>query len=64
MAGSRSGQPHLSLFALGALTRPQWWEITAIPEISRQAHAVAGYAREQLGVQDSAARVNAQAQAL
>jgi uncharacterized NAD(P)/FAD-binding protein YdhS len=54
------GQPHLSLFALGTLTRPQWWEITAIPEISRQAYAVAGYAREQLGVQDSAARVNAQ----
>ncbi|GGZ30941.1 FAD/NAD(P)-binding protein [Asticcacaulis endophyticus] len=30
------GQVSDSLFALGPLTRPSWWEITAVPEISVQ----------------------------
>jgi uncharacterized NAD(P)/FAD-binding protein YdhS len=29
------------LFALGALTRPAWWEITAVPEIRAQAERLA-----------------------
>jgi len=31
-----SGTPSRWLFALGALTRPSWWEITSIPEINTQ----------------------------
>ena len=30
------GQPSSWLFALGPLTRPAWWEITAVPEINLQ----------------------------
>lgn len=29
------------LFALGPLTRPAWWEITAVPEINAQADRLA-----------------------
>ncbi|MFC3691351.1 FAD/NAD(P)-binding protein [Chenggangzhangella methanolivorans] len=29
------------LFAMGPLTRPEWWEITAVPEISAQSHFLA-----------------------
>ena len=32
----RSGRPSPWLFALGPLTRPTWWEITAVPEINLQ----------------------------
>ncbi len=31
-----SGRPSDWLFALGPLTRPAWWEITAVPEITLQ----------------------------
>ena len=31
-----SGNPSSHLFALGPLTRPTWWEITAVPEINIQ----------------------------
>lgn len=31
-----SGNPSSWLFALGPLTRPAWWEITAVPEINIQ----------------------------
>lgn len=31
-----AGMPSSSLFALGPLTRPAWWEITAVPEINLQ----------------------------
>ncbi|HEY0293408.1 MAG TPA: FAD/NAD(P)-binding protein [Hansschlegelia sp.] len=30
------------LFAIGPLTRPEWWEITAVPEISAQSYYLAG----------------------
>jgi len=30
------GQPSSWLYALGPLTRPAWWEITAVPEIAAQ----------------------------
>ena len=32
----KDGQPSQWLFALGPLTRPSWWEITAVPEINLQ----------------------------
>jgi uncharacterized NAD(P)/FAD-binding protein YdhS len=31
-----SGDASSWLFALGPLTRPAWWEITAVPEINLQ----------------------------
>jgi uncharacterized NAD(P)/FAD-binding protein YdhS len=31
-----AGRPSHWLFALGPLTRPAWWEITAVPEIILQ----------------------------
>jgi len=31
-----TGKPSAWLFALGPLTRPAWWEITAVPEINLQ----------------------------
>jgi uncharacterized NAD(P)/FAD-binding protein YdhS len=31
-----AGRPSTWLFALGPLTRPAWWEITAVPEINIQ----------------------------
>lgn len=31
------------LFAIGPLTRPEWWEITAVPEISAQSHYLANH---------------------
>ena len=31
-----AGQASSWLFALGPLTRPAWWEITAVPEINLQ----------------------------
>lgn len=34
------------LFALGALTRPAWWEITAVPEIRAQAERLAARFRD------------------
>ena len=38
----RDGRPSSWLFALGPLTRPAWWEITAVPEIAAQVdHLVA-----------------------
>ena len=30
------------LYALGALTCPQWWEITAVPEITVQVDRLVG----------------------
>jgi uncharacterized NAD(P)/FAD-binding protein YdhS len=44
---------------MGALTRGRWWEITAIPEISRQATEIAGHLRAYLGALDAGMRVNA-----
>ena len=32
----RAGRPLGWLFALGPLTRPAWWEVTAVPEITLQ----------------------------
>jgi uncharacterized NAD(P)/FAD-binding protein YdhS len=37
----RSGQISSWLFALGPLTRPAWWEITAVPEIALQVDRLA-----------------------
>lgn len=37
----RYGTPSDWLFAIGPLTRPEWWEITAVPEISAQSHYLA-----------------------
>lgn len=34
----RFGTPSPWLFAVGPLTRPAWWEITAVPEVSVQIH--------------------------
>lgn len=39
----RYGMPSDWLFALGPLTRPEWWEITAVPEISAQTHYLANH---------------------
>lgn len=35
------GQVSNSLFAIGGLTRPAWWEITAVPEITAQVSRLA-----------------------
>jgi uncharacterized NAD(P)/FAD-binding protein YdhS len=35
------GKPSDRLFALGALTCPSWWEITAVPEIAIQVDRLA-----------------------
>ena len=51
------GAAQPSLFALGALTRGRWWEITAIPEISRQAMDIAGHIRAQFSLMDAANRL-------
>src|SRR5262249_49239018 len=53
----RRGDAHPDLFAMGALTRDRWWEITAIPEISRQAVEVASRIREHLSILDAEARI-------
>ncbi|MEP9354686.1 FAD/NAD(P)-binding protein [Xanthobacter sp. KR7-65] len=37
----RYGHASTWLFALGALTRPAFWEVTAVPEIAVQAHQLA-----------------------
>jgi len=47
-----------SLLAMGALTRGHWWEITAIPEIARQAQVMSGAIMEYLGILNAASRVN------
>ena len=52
----KAGHPQRDLFAMGALTRGRWWEITAIPEISRQATDLAGHLRARLGVLDAERR--------
>jgi len=54
-----TGAAQADLFAMGALTRGRWWEITAIPEISRQATEIAGHLRAYLGALDAGMRVNA-----
>jgi uncharacterized NAD(P)/FAD-binding protein YdhS len=38
----RAGYPSPWLFALGPLTRPSWWEITAVPEINLQIDRLVG----------------------
>jgi uncharacterized NAD(P)/FAD-binding protein YdhS len=38
---NQNGSTHRTLFAMGALTKGRWWEITAIPEISRKADRIA-----------------------
>jgi uncharacterized NAD(P)/FAD-binding protein YdhS len=38
---NRTGQVSNWLFALGPLTRPAWWEITAVPEIALQVDRLA-----------------------
>lgn len=35
-----SGEPQRGLFAMGALTKGRWWEITAMPEIAQQAKRI------------------------
>ena len=43
----RDGRPSSWVFALGPLTRPAWWEITAVPEIAAQIdHLVALLAQD------------------
>ncbi len=42
---SRSGVPSERLFAIGPLTRPAFWEIIAIPDISEQCMALASKLR-------------------
>lgn len=54
-----SGSVHTNLFAMGALTRGSWWEITAIPEIARQALEMAGHIRFYLAEGDSGPRIDA-----
>ena len=50
------GMVHPGLFAMGALTRDRWWEITAIPEIARQAIEIASHVRAYLSVLDASSR--------
>lgn len=38
-----AGHPSSWLFALGPLTRPAWWEITAVPEINIQVDRLVDY---------------------
>ena len=52
-----AGEIQADLFAMSALTRGRWWEITAIPEISRQATDLAGHLRAHLGALDAGMRV-------
>jgi len=54
----KSGVAQPSLLAMGALTRGHWWEITAIPEIARQAQVMSGAIMEYLGILNAASRVN------
>jgi uncharacterized NAD(P)/FAD-binding protein YdhS len=54
----KSGTAQPSLLAMGALTRGHWWEITAIPEIARQAQVMSGAIMEYLGILNAASRVN------
>jgi uncharacterized NAD(P)/FAD-binding protein YdhS len=54
----KSGVAQPSLLAMGALTRGHWWEITAIPEIARQAQVMSGAIMEYLGILNAAARIN------
>ena len=51
------GAAHPGLFAMGALTRDLWWEITAIPEIARQAVEIASRIRGHLSLRDAEDRV-------
>jgi uncharacterized NAD(P)/FAD-binding protein YdhS len=51
------GTAQPSLFAMGALTRGRWWEITAIPEISQQAVDLTGHVLGQLSILDAAGRI-------
>ena len=51
------GAAHPDLFAMGALTRDRWWEITAVPEIARQAVDVASRIREHLSIRDAEHRL-------
>jgi uncharacterized NAD(P)/FAD-binding protein YdhS len=53
-----AGVAQPSLLAMGALTRGHWWEITAIPEIARQAQVMSGAIMEYLGILNAASRVN------
>lgn len=54
------GKVSRSLFALGPLTRPAWWEVTAVPEIAAQAARLVTLLSDAAGTeapQDSMARV-------
>ena len=54
----KDGTAQPSLLAMGALTRGHWWEITAVPEIARQAQVMSGAIMEYLGILNAASRVN------
>ncbi len=54
----KGGTAQPSLLAMGALTRGHWWEITAVPEIARQAQVMSGAIMEYLGILNAASRVN------
>jgi uncharacterized NAD(P)/FAD-binding protein YdhS len=54
----KGGTAQPSLLAMGALTRGHWWEITAVPEIARQAQVMSGAIMEYLGILNAAARIN------
>jgi uncharacterized NAD(P)/FAD-binding protein YdhS len=49
--GNGAAAPHL--FALGALTKGQWWEITSVPDIRKQCQSVAGTVAERLSAVSS-----------
>lgn len=51
----RFGDASRWLFALGPLTRPAWWEITAVPEIAAQIHRLAEDLTEDLATPGRAA---------
>ncbi len=50
------GQISDSLFAVGGLTRPAWWEITAVPEIAVQISRLAHALSQDAGTFDSSHR--------
>jgi uncharacterized NAD(P)/FAD-binding protein YdhS len=50
----RDGQVQQSLYAMGALTRGRWWEITAMPEIAAQAKQIATTILHRLPTKDAA----------
>ncbi len=55
----QDGAVQPGLFAMGALTRGKWWEITAMPEIAQQARRIAQSASARQGISAWALSANA-----